>query len=78
MIDMNKAHAVVENFSESEAWEIGYHKGLLTMTDIFAEAIYDKKATIQTLKKMLAFIRLNTIPLQEPIVATQMPDGTEI
>lgn len=77
-IDLNLISDPVQHFKDAPAWQSGYHTGLFTMTDIFAEAIYKQDATIDTLKQMLARIRLNTIPAEQTEYAQQMPDGTEV
>lgn len=77
-IDLNALGDPVQHFKELPAWQSGYHTGLFTMTDIFAEAIYKQDATIDTLKQMLQMIRLNTTPLEQAPYAQQMPDGTEV
>lgn len=80
-IDLNKAAVQAENFQDGEHWHAGYHTGLLTMTDIFAEAVFHQGATIEQVAQLITRIRLSTTPVDEtdrgPEV-TQMPDGTEI
>lgn len=80
-IDLNKASLQAENFQDGAHWHAGYHTGLLTMTDIFAEAVFEQGATIEQVAQLITRIRLSTTPVEEfdqyPEV-TEMPDGTKI
>lgn len=65
MIDLKTANEQLETFEEAHGWHIGYHKGMLVMADIFAEAIHKQGATIDTLKELLQIIRLSSTPPTE-------------